>query len=58
MASAAGWLGRSIERVEDAALLTGRGRYIDDLGVPTEQSKEGAPGLPPEAQGRLCAKMR
>jgi 2-furoyl-CoA dehydrogenase large subunit len=34
MAGAAGWLGRSIERVEDAALLTGRGRYIDDLGVP------------------------
>ena len=31
---AAGWLGRSVERVEDAALLTGRGRYIDDLGVP------------------------
>ncbi len=29
-----GWLGQSIERVEDAALLTGRGRYIDDLGVP------------------------
>jgi 2-furoyl-CoA dehydrogenase large subunit len=28
------WLGQSIERVEDAALLTGRGRYIDDLGVP------------------------
>jgi 2-furoyl-CoA dehydrogenase large subunit len=27
------WLGRSIERVEDAALLTGRGRYIDDLAV-------------------------
>jgi CO/xanthine dehydrogenase Mo-binding subunit len=34
MAAAAGWLGRSIERVEDATLLTGRGRYIDDLGVP------------------------
>jgi 2-furoyl-CoA dehydrogenase large subunit len=34
MTAAAGWLGRSIERVEDAALLTGRGRYIDDLGVP------------------------
>ncbi|MBV8825199.1 MAG: xanthine dehydrogenase family protein [Bradyrhizobiaceae bacterium] len=33
MAAASGWLGRSIERVEDAALLTGRGRYIDDLGV-------------------------
>jgi 2-furoyl-CoA dehydrogenase large subunit len=29
----ADWLGRSIERVEDAALLTGRGRYMDDLGV-------------------------
>ena len=28
------WCGQSIERVEDAALLTGRGRYIDDLGVP------------------------
>jgi 2-furoyl-CoA dehydrogenase large subunit len=34
MVAAASWLGRSIERVEDAALLTGRGRYIDDLGVP------------------------
>jgi hypothetical protein len=30
----AGWVGRSIERVEDATLLTGRGRNIDDLGVP------------------------
>ncbi len=28
------WVGQSIERVEDAALLTGRGRYIDDLGTP------------------------
>src|SRR6185503_20178281 len=28
------WVGQSVERVEDAALLTGRGRYIDDLGVP------------------------
>jgi 2-furoyl-CoA dehydrogenase large subunit len=28
------WIGRSIERVEDAALLTGRGRYLDDLGTP------------------------
>ncbi|WP_323003216.1 xanthine dehydrogenase family protein molybdopterin-binding subunit [Denitromonas sp.] len=27
------FLGRPIERVEDAALLTGRGRYGDDLGV-------------------------
>lgn len=27
------WTGRSLERVEDASLLAGRGRYIDDLGV-------------------------
>src|ERR1700692_190085 len=27
------WGGQSIPRVEDAALLTGRGRFIDDLGV-------------------------
>jgi 2-furoyl-CoA dehydrogenase large subunit len=33
-AAALPWLGRSLPRVEDAALLTGRGRYIDDLGVP------------------------
>ncbi len=32
-ASPAGSIGRSIERVEDAALLSGRGRYIDDLPV-------------------------
>lgn len=27
------WCGQSVERVEDAALLTGRGRFIDDLAV-------------------------
>jgi 2-furoyl-CoA dehydrogenase large subunit len=27
------WVGRSIERVEDGALLTGSGRFIDDIGV-------------------------
>src|ERR1700721_252677 len=27
------WVGRSIPRVEDAALLTGKGRFMDDLGV-------------------------
>jgi len=26
------WCGQSIERVEDTALLTGRGRFIDDVG--------------------------
>ena len=29
----ANWVGQSVERVEDAALLTGLGRFIDDLGV-------------------------
>lgn len=28
-----GYLGRSVTRVEDAALLTGRGRFADDVGV-------------------------
>jgi 2-furoyl-CoA dehydrogenase large subunit len=27
------WVGQSIPRVEDATLLSGRGRFIDDLGV-------------------------
>ena len=27
------WVGRSLERREDAALLTGGGRFIDDLGL-------------------------
>ncbi len=27
------WIGRSVQRFEDAALLTGRGRYGDDIGV-------------------------
>ena len=27
------WVGQSIPRVEDPALLTGRGRFIDDLGI-------------------------
>ena len=29
----AGFVGRSVERVEDAALLTGGARFIDDVGV-------------------------
>jgi 2-furoyl-CoA dehydrogenase large subunit len=31
--AAAPYVGRRIERVEDAALLSGRGRYADDLGT-------------------------
>ena len=30
----ANYLGRSCERVEDVALLTGGGRYLDDLPLP------------------------
>ncbi len=30
-----GWVGQSIERIEDLTLLTGHGRYIDDIGVPS-----------------------
>ena len=29
-----GWTGQSLPRVEDAALLTGRGRYFDDAPTP------------------------
>ncbi|WP_024888965.1 xanthine dehydrogenase family protein molybdopterin-binding subunit [Luteimonas huabeiensis] len=28
------WTGRALPRVEDAALLSGRGRYFDDIGTP------------------------
>ena len=28
------WIGQSVERIEDLTLLAGRGRYIDDVGVP------------------------
>ncbi|WP_249164265.1 molybdopterin cofactor-binding domain-containing protein [Bradyrhizobium jicamae] len=31
--AARSWIGQSIPRVEDKALLSGRGRFIDDLGV-------------------------
>src|SRR5262249_34685184 len=30
---AASWCGQSVERVEDGPLLTGSGRFFDDLGV-------------------------
>jgi 2-furoyl-CoA dehydrogenase large subunit len=32
------WVGRSIERVEDAGLLSGRGRFIDDIGFCRQRS--------------------
>jgi len=33
-AAARSWTGKSVERFEDATLLTGAGRFMDDLGVP------------------------
>src|SRR5215510_7469561 len=34
MATTGGWIGRPMKRVEDAHLLTGRGRYLDDHPFP------------------------
>lgn len=34
MATTKGWIGRPMKRVEDAALLTGQGRYLDDQPFP------------------------
>ena len=34
VAVAPSWTGAPIERLEDAALLTGAGRFLDDLGAP------------------------
>jgi len=28
------WIGQSIKRVEDPRLLSGRGKYVDDIVVP------------------------
>ena len=48
------WCGQSIERVEDAALLTGRGRFIDDLGV-KPGTLYGAILRSPHAHARITA---
>ncbi len=34
MAAEGRWIGRPVKRVEDARLLTGRGRFVDDLPIP------------------------
>ena len=34
MKASANYLGSSCERIEDVALLTGEGRYLDDLPLP------------------------
>ena len=28
------WMGRSVPRLEDASLLRGRGRFVDDIELP------------------------
>jgi carbon-monoxide dehydrogenase large subunit len=28
------WMGRSVPRLEDATLLRGRGRFVDDIEIP------------------------
>ena len=45
------WVGHSIERVEDAALLTGRGRFIDDLGVRAGHAARRHPALAARPRG-------
>src|SRR3954462_6513038 len=32
--AASGWMGRSVARLEDASLLRGRGRFVDDIELP------------------------
>ncbi|MCW5692583.1 MAG: molybdopterin-dependent oxidoreductase [Pseudolabrys sp.] len=54
VANSTPWCGQSVERVEDAALLTGRGRFIDDL--PTRPGTLHAAILrSPHAHARLAA---
>src|SRR5690348_5284347 len=54
IANSTPWCGQSVERVEDAALLTGRGRFIDDL--PTRPGTLHAAILrSPHAHARLAA---
>ena len=41
------WVGQPIARVEDPALLTGRGRFIDDIGNLPRHVACGDPALAP-----------
>jgi len=47
-----GWTGQSLPRDEDRQLLTGRGRYIDDIGVST-RTAEAAILRSPHGHARL-----
>ena len=48
------WCGQSVERVEDAALLTGRGRFVDDLGAKPD-TLQAAILRSPHAHARIVA---
>src|SRR6516162_275900 len=48
------WVGQSVERVEDGPLLTGRGRFIDDLGVRPD-TLHAAILRSPHAHAKICA---
>ncbi len=47
------WIGRSLKRVEDPRLVTGRGRYIDDLPIPN--AHHAAIVRSPHAHARVLA---
>jgi hypothetical protein len=40
------WLGKSMKRVEDPRILSGKGRYIDDIVLPNM-------GMPPFCAARM-----
>jgi hypothetical protein len=49
------WLGRSLPRVEDAALLTGRERYFDDTAIGHFTLYRVFPTITPPAHQHRCA---
>ena len=58
--SAESWTGQSLPRVEDAALLAGRGRGIDDLGTPPatpEAASLRSPAAPAEIMAIKTARL-
>ena len=50
--SETGWIGKSVKRVEDARLLTGRGTYIDDH-PPVANARHAAIVRSPHAHARI-----
>jgi hypothetical protein len=54
------WIGKSMKRVEDPRLLTGQGRYIDDIDLPIKTQTLCAnsllPKLPPAITGTTLSR--